>query len=365
LPLPGATDAIELKNHTVEELEEVVLRLGEPRYRAKQIFSWLHSRRVHSVQAMTDLPVAFRNRLETQTRLGSLRQVSQQVSVDGTVKAAFELENGRQIESVLIPDSDDDEPERLTLCVSSQVGCGMACTFCATGTMGFIQNLNAGQIVDQFHEMSRVAVDSFGRGISNVVYMGMGEPLMNYENVIRSLRILTHELGPNLSPKRITVSTVGLAGRIRRLAMDRIPVKLAISLHAPTEEKRSAIMPVNRSTQTSLAALEHAVRAYYRTLKRPVTYEYCMLAGINDSESDAEELARVVRWIPSKVNLILYNAVPGIPYTRSSPEVVDRFVRALVARRITVTVRRSRGDDIAAACGQLIRENAATLSESR
>lgn len=358
--MTGLPDIIELKDYSVEELEEIILRLGEPRYRARQIFSWLHAKNAQSVQDMTDLPAAFRDQLESRARVVPLKRVSQQESADGTMKAAFALDNGRQIESVLIPDTDDDHPDRLTLCVSSQVGCGMACTFCATGTMGFIQNLSSGQIVDQFHQMNRSAVESFGRGVSNIVFMGMGEPLMNYENVIRSIGTLTHELGPGLSPKRITVSTVGLAGRIKRLAVDGIPVKLAISLHAPTDKKRSAIMPVNRSTQTSLSALEKAVRFYYRTTGQPVTYEYCMLSGVNDSDQDVEELARIVRWIPSKVNLILYNSVPGIDYERSSPSAVQRFVRGLVDKKVPVTIRKSRGDDIAAACGQLVRETPGT-----
>src|SRR5690606_3454950 len=228
---------------------------------------------------------------------------------DQTVKSLFRLPSGRHVEAVLIPDLDEEtgEAKRLTVCVSSQVGCAMGCHFCATGLMGFQENLTAGQIVDQVRAMEAVAQERFGRGVTNVVYMGMGEPLQNYGPVLKSTTLLKDGLG--LSPKRITVSTVGLARRIRQLADDQAAgapaFGLAISLHAPTDPQRSAIMPVNRSEKTDLTALQDAVRHYHEQTGRRVTYEYCMFAGVNDAEADARHLADVARWAPSKVNLIM------------------------------------------------------------
>jgi 23S rRNA (adenine2503-C2)-methyltransferase len=258
---------------------------------------------------------------------------------------------------VLIPDvREDGTAKRLTLCVSSQVGCAMGCTFCATGRMGFHENLTAGQIADQAHAMDAIARERFGRGLTNVVYMGMGEPLQNVANVVRSVALITDGLG--LAPRRITVSTVGLARRIVEVADQQAagaarPFNLAVSLHAPTDAQRSAIMPVNRSEKTDLTALRTAVQHWHRVTGRPVTYEYCMFAGVNDSEADARHLARVAGWAPSKVNLIMYNAVEGTGFAPTDDERLHAFIRVLVAKGVRVTVRRSRGQDIDAACGQL------------
>ncbi|MEM1269624.1 MAG: 23S rRNA (adenine(2503)-C(2))-methyltransferase RlmN [Bacteroidota bacterium] len=344
----------DLKALSRAELEAFVKTQGQPAFRSRQLFSWMHGKGASSFEAMSNLPKAFRAKLEDVAYLSSLRCVTMQTATDQTAKALLELDSGRRVETVLIPDfKPDGTARRLTVCVSSQVGCAMGCTFCATATMGLQQNLTAGDIIDQARFADDLAQRRFGRGITNVVFMGMGEPLMNYEAVLQAIDVMTSADGFGLSPKRITVSTVGLAKRIRQLADDDTAFKLAISLHAPTDEQRSAIMPVNRSRRTDLSALEDAVKHYYAVLKRPVTYEYCTLEGVNDSAEDAKHLARITRWAPSKVNLIVYNPVDGTGFTSTSEEALNRFIRRLVAEGVTVTVRRSRGQDIDAACGQL------------
>ncbi|MDT0632179.1 23S rRNA (adenine(2503)-C(2))-methyltransferase RlmN [Rubrivirga sp. S365] len=356
-PRPSGSPRPDLRALDQDALEALAVEMGEPRFRGRQLFKWVHEKGARSFADMTDLPAAFRERLEEAAAIGTLVEARRQQATDGTIKSLFRLPSGRHVETVLIPDlHPDGRARRLTVCVSSQVGCAMGCTFCATGLMGFQENLTAGQIAGQVHAMEAVAQETWGRGVSNVVYMGMGEPLQNYRAVVASTGLICSGLG--LSPKRITVSTVGLARRIRQLADDQAegtapPVGLAISLHAPTDPQRSAIMPVNRSEKTDLSALEDAVRHYHARTGRPVTYEYCMFAGTNDSDADARRLARVAAWAPSKVNLIMYNPVEGTDFAPSSEERLDGFIRTLVGRGVRVTVRRSRGQDIDAACGQL------------
>ncbi len=347
----------DLRSLDVAALEALALEMGEPRFRGRQLFKWIHTKGADTFEAMTDLPAAFRERLTAEATLGTLVEVKRQQATDETIKCLFRLPSGRLVESVLIPDIDDDgKAKRLTVCVSSQVGCAMACSFCATGLMGFQENLTPGQIAEQVYALDRIAHERWGRGVTNVVFMGMGEPFQNYAAVTDSLSLLTTGLG--LSPKRITVSTVGLARRIRQFADDvaggRVPgAGLAISLHAPTDGQRSAIMPVNRSEKTDLKALGQAVRHYYATTGKPVTYEYCLFADVNDSIEDARNLARIASWAPCKVNLIMYNPVEGTDFSSSGEPALDAFIGELVRRRVRVTVRRSRGQDIDAACGQL------------
>ncbi len=347
----------DLRSLDAAALEAFALDLGEPRFRGRQLFKWIHEKGATTFEAMTDLPAGLRERLAEVADLGTLVEVRRQQATDRTVKCLFRLPSGRHVETVLIPDVDDDgRARRLTVCVSSQVGCAMGCSFCATGLMGFQENLTAGQIAEQVHAMDRIARDTFDQGVTNVVYMGMGEPMQNYAAVTASLDLLCDGLG--LSPKRITVSTVGLARRIRQFADDQAagtarPAGLAISLHAPTDGQRSAIMPVNRSEKTDLKALGQAVRHYYAVTGRPVTYEYCLFAGVNDTVEDARNLSRIASWAPCKVNLIMYNPVEGTDFRSSDEPTLDAFIGELVRRRVRVTVRRSRGQDIDAACGQL------------
>lgn len=354
----AGTRKIDLKALDRAGLERFLTDLGQPAYRGRQIFKWLFGKGASSFDEMTDLPKGLREQLAERAEIVVIRPDVLQTARDGTIKGLFTLSTGRKIESVLIPDFDEDgPPRRLTVCVSSQVGCAMACSFCATGQMGFQQNLTSGEIFDQVWQMNRLAMERYGSGISNVVFMGMGEPLLNYDNVLRSIEAITHPDGFGLSPRRITVSTVGLARRIKQLADDETRFGLAISLHAPSDEKRSSIMPVNRAAATDLTALKEAVQYYTRKTGRGVTYEYCMFQNFNDGEDDARRLAKVAAWAPSKVNLIMYNPVAGLGFQRTPEQRLNRFIRVLVDRGVTVTVRRSRGQDIDAACGQLAVKN--------
>jgi 23S rRNA (adenine2503-C2)-methyltransferase len=349
---------INLKSLSRSGLEQFASDQGQPAYRGRQLFRWFYARGAASFAEMTDLPRAFRERLEAAATIESPALTQLQTASDQTAKGLFTLASGRMVEAVLIPDIDaDGAAKRLTVCVSSQVGCAMGCSFCATGLMGFQQNLTPGEIFDQVWAMNALAMERFGKRITNIVFMGMGEPLLNYDNVLTAIEAITHEDGFGLSPRRITVSTVGLARRIRQLADDETRFNLAVSLHAPTDEKRSSIMPVNRAAATDLAALKGAIQHYTSRTGRPITYEYCMFQGYNDTDSDARHLAKVVQWAPSKVNLIMYNPVEGLGFKRSSEEQLNRFIRILVDAGVTVTVRRSRGQDIDAACGQLAVKN--------
>lgn len=358
---PSPRRPVDLKAMDRAELEAFAQSLGQPAFRGRQLFAWLYGKGAASFGEMTDLPKALREELEVKASIPVLEEVQRQTSRDQTVKCLFRLPSGREIESVLIPDVDEaGRARRLTVCVSSQVGCAMGCHFCATGLMGFHENLTAGEIFDQARLMSAIAEERFGRALTNVVYMGMGEPLQNYAAVLKSTALLADPAGLGLSPRRITVSTVGLARRIRQLADDGAAFGLAISLHAPTDAQRSAIMPVNRSEKTDLTALREAVQYYHQRTGRRVTYEYCLFEGVNDSEEDARRLAAAARWAPSKVNLIMYNPVEGTGFRATGEAQLERFIRVLVAEGVRVTVRRSRGQDIDAACGQLAVREAET-----
>jgi len=349
-----AGDRIDLKTMGRAELDAFVMDHGEPRYRGEQLFHWIYGKGVSTFAEMSDLPKRMREGLQRQATVEDITIVEQQQAADQTVKALFRLPSGREAETVLIPDIDErGEARRLTVCVSSQVGCAMGCEFCATGLMGFRENLTPGAIFDQVWHMNQVAEERFGRPVTNIVFMGMGEPLLNYDAVLESIDILTDEDSLNLSAQKITLSTVGLARRIVDLADDAVRTNLAVSLHAPDNETRSSIMPVNEAEKTSLPALKEAIQYYSRKTGRSVTYEYCLFDGVNDSEEDARRLADVSRWAPSKVNLLMYNPVQGLHFERTSEEQLDRFIQVLVEEGVTVTVRRSRGQDIDAACGQL------------
>jgi len=345
---------IDLKALSRLELEAFAVEHGQPRFRGRQLFKWMYGKGVSTFEEMTDLSLSFREHLSRVAVLPKLFPDILQTATDGTIKGLFHLPSGRQVEAVLIPDFDETgNAKRMTVCVSSQVGCAMGCSFCATGLMGFQENLTPGAIFDQVKFMQKMALRHYKRPITNIVYMGMGEPMLNYDNVLKSVECLTHADGMGLSPKRITVSTVGLARRIRQLADDQTAFNLAVSLHAPTDDQRSSIMPVNRKTPTDLKALLESIQYYTRKTGREVTYEYCMFAGFNDGEWDASNLANVVDAAPGKVNLIMYNPVEGLGFQRTDEKQLDRFIKVLVERSVTVTVRRSRGQDIDAACGQL------------
>lgn len=348
----------DIKALTIEELESLGVELSLPRYRSEQLFQWLHQKGASHFSEMTNLPKDLRENLEGRFSIHRLTLIKRQQSKDGTIKCLFQLPTpgSPPVEAVLIPEFfDDGVADRLTVCVSSQVGCMFGCAFCATGKMGFFRNLSHGEIVDQAQIINTIALESYGKRITNIVFMGMGEPLHNMKSVLEAIRILTHPKGLELSPKRITVSTVGLAKQIRQLAQQEAPFHLAISLHAADDDKRNKIMPINESLD--LSALRESLQEYYRVLQRPVTYEYLLFDEFNDHPSDAYKLAEIASWIPSKVNIIMYNNVAGVELRRAREKRLNEFMRKLVDLGVRATVRRSRGDDIDAGCGQLaIRE---------
>ncbi len=360
---PPAREAPDLRGSTLPELERFVAGLGEPAYRARQIYRWLHHRYAERFEEMSDLPKALRARLETCASVTPLSLDEVQASRDGTVKFRFLTRDGHAIESVYLPewrDRDDDEvapgrpPDRQTLCISTQVGCAMGCAFCMTATMGLVRNLAAGEIVDQVYRVNRWLIETRGlpgpRPVTNLVYMGMGEPLHNYAEVKRSLELLQSEAGANFSHRHITVSTSGLVPAMERLGRET-EVKLAVSLTGTTDEVRSRLMPVNR--RWSLAELLDACRRFPMRRGRRITFEYVLLDGVTDAMEDADRLARLLRGIPAKVNLIAYNESPLLGFHRPPEAVVEAFRARLARRGLTAVVRRSRGRDIAAACGQL------------
>lgn len=334
-----------LVGFTRAQLESLFGDLGEKPYRGRQLYKWIYQTRQWDFAAMTDLSKTLRERLETGFTIDGLTVEHHSKSIDGTEKFLFRLPDGHPVESVLIP---DDERDRSTVCISSQAGCALACRFCATGTMGLIRDLTVGEIVGQLLFLRNLyGHDCF----TNVVFMGMGEPLHNYNNVIESLRIMKDELGLGLGAKRITVSTSGVTPKIRKLADSGLKVRLALSLHAATQEKRLKIMPIAETF--GLDKLIDAVRYYADQTRDRVTFEYVLIEGFNDGMEDVLALARLIEGIPCKINILAYNPVPGLPYKRPSDEKVDWFGRQLYPRAPAVTVRKSRGRDIEAACGQL------------
>lgn len=355
------TNRLDVKSLTKEELLAYCAEHGWPRFRADQLFQWLYQKGVNEFDEMTNLPKKMREYLQKHAYINRIAPSVQQQSKDGTIKFLFQLDDrgeNNKIEAVLIPDFyPDGAANRLTVCVSSQVGCVFGCRFCATGKMGFFRNLSHGEIVDQVQYINEVALEQYGKKITNIVYMGMGEPLHNYQAITQSAAIISDPLSIELSPKRITVSTVGLTKQIKKLADQQQPFNLAISLHAAIDDKRDKIMPINSSM--NLVELKQAVQYYYKATERAITYEYLLFDEFNDSTEDADALATIVGWAPSKVNIIMYNNVAGVALHRAREDRLDRFMNRLSKHKIRATVRRSRGDDIDAGCGQLaIREGA-------
>lgn len=348
----------DLKSLTTDELKEFTDELGLMGYRADQLYQWLYQKGASSFDEMTNLSKDLRKQLSDIAQVRRISIHSQLQSKDGTIKFLFQLDGPEEykVEAVLIPDFyPDGTPNRLTVCVSSQVGCMFGCSFCATGKMGFFRNLTHGEIVDQVQIINEIAEEKFGKKITNIVYMGMGEPMHNFKSVVESARIISNPLGIDLSPKRITISTVGLTKQIKQLADLDLGVNLAISLHAADDEKRNEIMPINSSL--NLEKLEEAVRYFFAETGQSITYEYLLFDHFNDDVVDAKKLASIVRWVPSKVNIIMYNQVDGVALQGAKEQRLDRFMKQLVSQQVTATVRRSRGDDIDAGCGQLaIRE---------
>jgi len=327
------------------ELEAALEVRRVERFHAHQLYRWIYRHGVTDIDRMTDLSKTLRDTLAAEFTVSTPRTVGDERSIDGTRKFALELDGGQRIEAVFIPDTPS-----MTFCISTQVGCAMACGFCLTGKMGLVRNLTAGEIVGQVRVLA-AATGLLDRPF-NIVLMGMGEPLHNYDATMKALRMLHSEHGLAVSPRRVTLSTVGIVPGLERLAHEPVMPNLAISLHATTDEQRTALVPPNR--KYPLASILEACRRFPLKKRNRITFEYVLLDGVNDSPEDARRLVALLAGIKAKVNLIPLNPAPGIPYERPGDERVDRFAQILADRHLTVSVRKSRGRDIRAACGQLI-----------
>jgi len=338
---------------TVAELSGRLLTRGEPAYRANQIAKWIYGNRVSTFGQMSDLPLSLRQELEAEFFLGDLEPVRTLGAKDTTRKFLFRLRDGALIESVLIPASPalyGSPSDRQTICVSTQVGCAYGCKFCASGLDGWSRNLDAGEIVDQLLQVEGITHEK----INNVVFMGMGEPLANFANVMRAITIINAPWGVGIGARHITISTSGLAPQIRQLADERIQIRLAISLHGATDAVRDRLMPINR--KYPLAVLLEACANYSERKNQRITFEYILIDRVNDRPEDAAALAAIVRRLRAKVNCIPYNAVEGLEWQRPGESRLQAFMGILDAARVPATIRREKGHDIAAACGQLRRQ---------
>jgi 23S rRNA (adenine2503-C2)-methyltransferase len=343
----------DIRQITLADLETFFKEVGEPSFRSAQVWIWLWQKGARTFHEMTDIPKSLRDQLSTNFKISPIQIDKTQVSKDGTIKYRFRLYDDSLVESVLIPVKEEN---RFTVCVSSQVGCSLSCSFCATGQMGRIRNLDAAEIFDQVFIVNLQSMHYFRHPLTNIVFMGMGEPLLTYKNVLESIsRITDPKFGLGFSPKRITLSTAGIAKMIYQLGEDRVKFNLALSLHAADDLKRSKIMPIN--DQNNLESLKRALLHFYRTTKNKITFEYIAFKDFNDSHKDAEKLALYCKQIPVTVNIIQYNPVPGVVFSSSNQDRIDAFARHLRSKKIAVTVRKSRGKDIDAACGQLANRN--------
>ncbi len=337
---------IDIRSLSKTELIQACEELNVKKFRANQLWEWLWQKSARSFDEMTNLSKEFRQKLSEKFTFYTLNIAHSQKSSDGTIKYAFKLNDGFLIEGVLIPTSN-----RVTACISSQVGCSLSCTFCATGFMKRERNLRIDEIYDQVAVLRKEAEREYNIKLSNIVLMGMGEPLLNYANVIGGIEKITSPDGLGMSPQRITLSTAGIAKMIKKLGEDQVRFNLALSLHAANNEKRSAIMPINDSN--SLEDLIEAINYFYNKTNTRVTLEYCVINDINDDPLEAEELIAFARQIKCKVNLIEYNPIDLAEFQSSSAEKIQRFAEYLERNKIIVNIRRSRGKDIDAACGQL------------
>ena len=335
---------------TLKDLEKYFGEIGEPGFRARQVYEWLWQKSARDFESMTNLSLSLRNKLEEDFVINHIRVDEMQRSADGTIKNAVRLYDGKVVESVLIPTD-----KRITACISSQVGCSLDCHFCATGQLKRMRNLNPDEIYDQVVAIHNEAVELYGRPLTNIVFMGMGEPLMNYGNVLKAVDKITSPEGLGMSPRRITLSTVGLSKMIRKLADDEVKFNLALSLHSARDAVRDEIMPINKANPVKdlLSALQY----WYDKTRRRVTLEYVVWQGINDQPEDVHALVEFAKRVPCKVNLIEYNPTDDERFRQASPEALEAYTSALNAVGVIAKVRRSRGKDIDAACGQLANKN--------
>lgn len=332
------------------EIIDVLKQKGEAAFRAKQIYEWLWKKTAHTFDDMSNLSKPLREWLKENYSINAVHISDMQVSNDRTIKCAMKLTDDNVVESVLIPTT-----SRMTACISSQVGCSLTCKFCATGKLKRLRNLNADEIYDQVALVKNLAETKYNQALTNIVYMGMGEPLLNYAEMLRSVDRITSPNGLGMSPSRITVSTAGIAKMIMKLGDDQVKFNLALSLHAANDEKRNRIMPINETN--SLDNLEEALNYFYDKTGSRVTFEYIVFKDFNDSIQDARELADFCRKTTAKVNIIEYNPIEDSEFKQTTPERLEAFVKHLESKGIIVNVRRSRGKDIDAACGQLVNKN--------
>ena len=335
-----------IRELTLDELKDFFDTNNHPSFRAKQVYEWLWKKSVSTFSEMRNISKEIIELLDEAFVIQHLQISESQKSTDRTIKSAFKLFDGNNVEGVLIPTK-----SRMTACISSQVGCSLSCKFCATGKLDRLRNLNADEMYDQVFMLNDVAQKNYQKKLSNIVYMGMGEPLLNYRNVLNSIEKITSNDGLGMSPKRITVSTAGIAKLIKKLGDDEVKFNLAISLHAANDKKRDYIMPINE--QNSLESLKEAIIYFYEKTGTRLTYEYIIFKDFNDEISDAIELAQFARITPCKINIIEYNPIDDGEFKQANRDKVDAFVAYLESKNLIVNVRRSRGKDIDAACGQL------------
>ncbi len=340
----------DIRSLTLEELKTVFIQNGDQAFRAKQVYEWLWKKSARTFDEMTNLSKATRELLNNHFVINAVVVDDMQISNDRTIKNAFKLFDSNIVEGVLIPSN-----TRMTACISSQVGCSLTCKFCATGKLERLRNLNADEIYDQVVLIKNQAEEKYKTPLTNIVYMGMGEPLLNYKNVLDSIQKITSPEGLNISPSRITVSTAGVAKMIKKLGDDGVKFNLALSLHAATDEKRNHIMPLNETN--TLDVLADALKYFYEKTGTRVTYEYIAFKDFNDSIQDAKELAEFCKHIPCKLNIIEYNPIDDGEFKQTTTERLDAFANYLESKNIIVNIRRSRGKDIDAACGQLANKN--------
>ncbi len=336
----------DIRRQSLQDIAGFIQGIGEKPFRSGQVFDWLWKKGVRSFNEMTSLPASIRAQLSAHFSFPAARLETGLESSDGTIKSLFSLHDGLRVEGVVIPANG-----RTTACISSQVGCALGCEFCATGKLGFLRNLSRGEIFDQFMLLNELSVGKFGVPLANIVYMGMGEPLMNYTEVTASVERITAPEGQGVSPQRITLSSVGIPNMIRKMADDGIKTHFALSLHAATNEKRNRIVPVNR--RFPLEEVASALKYYNKTTGKRFTIEYVLLREFNDTEADARALAAFCKSFPVKINLIEYNPVEGSGYQPAGGPRTRAFAELLARRNLVVNIRKSRGKDIAAACGQL------------
>lgn len=342
----SAIEKVDIRTLTLDQLERYFQEQGEPAFRGRQVYQWLWEKSAGDFQDMSNISLGLREKLQEDFEIRAISLHKEQVSSDKTIKSAFRLHDQHLIEGVLIP-----AHNRMTACVSSQVGCSLSCKFCATGYMERHRNLDFGEIYDQVVHIGNQAQRHYGAALSNIVFMGMGEPLLNYKNVLQAIDRITSPRGLGMAARRITVSTAGIAKMIHKLAQDQVRFNLALSLHAANDAKRSEIMPINDSN--SLESLKEALLDFYRATGNAITLEYIIFNDFNDSLDDASELLRFARKIPCKINLIEYNPISEARFTNAQDHKIVQFGSYLRSRGLNVNVRRSRGKDIDAACGQL------------